>query len=116
VDVDSYRESISGALFDPKQAARDACDAKYLSAQDRLWYVSANVSSKLKRKEALWQFEEQHASFGMVDFLVHTLLPKCVHRFLIVGIFNRFNDYCAWSKWETALFLPKVPKVGKSVG
>lgn len=62
----------------------------------------------MKRKDALWQFEEHTATFGVVDYFKAKIWPDSM-----TGILSRYAGYCAWSKWDNALFLPHVPEIGK---
>lgn len=102
--VEDYHANVNGLLFDPKQAIQDELAPEYMAVKDKIWFSSAIVAKDIGRKQALWQFEEQASTFGLVDTFMKRMRPQALR-----GIFNRYQDYYTWSKWDSALFLPRVP-------
>lgn len=106
-EEEEYHLHVNGPLHDPKQAVFDALLPEFMDVKEKIWFSSAIVATSTNRKSALWQFEEQTATFGLVDYVIHVLKPG--H---FPGLFNRYQDYYTWTKWDSALFLPRVPKPG----
>ena len=103
VDLDQYNTKVGGPIKDRKLAAKDIEDPQYMTAKDKLWIASARAAEELHKDEAIWQFREHKVYFGAIDWI---LRPR--H-----GIFHRYSDYFTWSRWDEALFLPKVPEIGE---
>jgi hypothetical protein len=105
IDPAEYKAKVGGPLLDESVALKDMENPAYMSAKDKIWIASAKAAKELGRNEALWQFEEQVATFGVIDWLLHKLFATSG------GIFNRFHACYTWSRWDEALFLPKVPQI-----
>jgi len=104
IDEELYAEKVGGPLREPKQAEIDAKNPKFMSAENRLWIASLAAAKRGgASREAIWQFDEPVAYFGIFDMLFK---PKNG------GLFKRYGEYFTWSRWDEALFLPRVPPIG----
>ncbi|KAH9254838.1 hypothetical protein BASA81_007088 [Batrachochytrium salamandrivorans] len=105
---EDYHLNVNGPLCDPTQAAFDDLLPEFMDVKEKIWFSSAIVAKNTNRKSALWQFEEQTTTFGVIDYLIHLVKPG-----YFPGLFNRYQHYYTWTKWDSALFLPRVPEVGE---
>jgi len=106
IDEAVYKEKVGGPLKDAKLAVLDEINPQFLSAEDKLNMASL-AAAKMRPKppaEAIWQFEEPVVYFGIVDTI---LKPKNC------GVFTRYKEYFTWSRWDQALFLPRIPPIGE---
>ena len=104
IDEALYDEKVGGPLKDPELAIRDQKNPKYMTPENRLFIASLAAAKKSgASREAMWQFDEPVAYFGFFDSI---LKPKNG------GLFKRYGDYFTWSRWDEALFLPRVPRIG----
>jgi hypothetical protein len=104
---DDYMEKVGGPLYDEQIATVDRNDPKYMTVEDKIWHAAMMYANTTGKKEALWQYREDVAVFGWGDYLAYHL------GILNTGIFNRYTNYCVWSRWDKVLFLATVPKIGK---
>lgn len=100
------------AIFSPEQSRLDRRNPRYQDAKEKLWAVSATIAKRLGRDDAYWQFREHVANFGVVDTFFHRVLPKRFRSLFATGVFNRYDDYFTWSRWDQLLFLPPLPGGG----
>jgi hypothetical protein len=106
VPKQEYIEAFDGkpkCIFSRKQAKIDNCDPSYLDKDTRYRRQAGEIAIQCKNDGAVWQFVETTTSFGVVDSLLVSLGIKRT------GIFQRYQDYCCWSRWERILFLPQCP-------
>ncbi|KAH9251345.1 hypothetical protein BASA81_010756 [Batrachochytrium salamandrivorans] len=116
VDLNEYSMAVGAnhkgkpyAMFSPEQSKLDRRNPRYQDAKEKLWAVSANIAKRLGRRDAYWQFREQIANFGMVDTFFYRTLPKRFRNLFATGVFNRYDNYFTWSRWDQVLFLPPLP-------
>jgi len=118
-----YRDAFEGkptSLYDRKQATQDNINPKYLSKKRRFYHQALEMAmdpandanryhvqfrdiAPFDKEEAINNYKEGVDNFGIVDKILIGLGLE--HR----GIFNRYNDYAVWSRWQRVLFLPRVP-------
>jgi len=106
IDEEQYHRELDGHIYDEKVAVVDRGNAKYLTAKDRLWAACAEVAIKEKNEEAMWQFTEKPAFFGIFDRMFQ---PK------LGGIFKRYEDYFTWSRWDKLLYMCRVPEFDETL-
>jgi hypothetical protein len=104
---DDYMEKVGGPLYDAKISEVDRENPIYMTIEDKIWHGAMIYSKTSGKKEALWQYKEDVVVFGWFDYIARRL------GILHTGIFNRYNNYCVWSRWDKVLFLATVPKIGK---
>jgi hypothetical protein len=105
IDPEEYKSKVGAPLLDKRVAMKDNEDTTYMPSIDKIWIASVSAAKELGRTEALWQFEEQVTTFGAVDWLFQEIF------WTKGGIFNRFYACYTWSRWDEALFLPKIPQI-----
>ena len=105
IDEQLYEIEVGGPLKDREVAAKDREDPVFMTPKDKLWKQCAIVAVEEKNPEAIWQYDEQPAYFGIVDQITKPRLG---------GIFKRYADYFTWSRWDKVLFLSQVPELGKA--
>ena len=105
IDEQVYAQEVGGPLKNADLAAMDVVNPMYITPKDKLWRACAVVALEENNEEAIWQFDEKPSYFGIVD---RYLKPK------LGGIFNRYEPYCTWSRWDKVLWLPEVPEIGQT--
>jgi hypothetical protein len=91
------------SIYGPRQARRDDDDPNYLDQETRYRRQAGQIARQLQNRAAMWQFIESTTNFGLVDSLLAEVGLKST------GIFQRYKNYCCWSRWEKVLFLPSCP-------
>lgn len=105
IDKEDYKREVGGEIQDAALAIMDDANPIYLSPKDRFWDACGKVAVEEKNDEAMWQFTESAAYFGVFDAYFE---PR--HG----GVFKRYDHYFTWSRWEKVLFMCGVPEIGKS--
>jgi len=102
-DYEKAMGSTSNSLFDSKQADLDEDDPVF-------------NESKARRNVAF--FDENRKYFGLIEeMLAKVHFPGAKH----LAIFNRYEDYRVWSRWDDILYCGALPdsefeaKIGESV-
>ena len=105
VKGDGY--SVSSALRNYKLAVKDMADPKYNTPQDFVWKMAEKWARESGNKIALWVFERKPVYF---DTGAQWLSLLGINR---EPIFERFNEFHTWSRWDKVLFMSPCSKVKK---
>ena len=112
VDAEMYKRAMGGkwvGLKDVWQARADRSDLAFMTDVDKVWAVAGMVAKSRGMDEADWQFNDRERAFGVVD----AVALRCGVE--TDGVFQRFEAYATWSRWDRVLFLPMTTHRGVEV-
>jgi hypothetical protein len=107
IPPDEYKAAVGGkmrGLWAPRLSRKDAKKSDFLRPKDNLWRQASKYAKYHGNPSAVTFFEEPIVNFGYFDQCLQFIGLKTS------GIFNRYEGYRCWSRWDQVLFLPVVPK------
>jgi len=99
-------------IHDPERAAKDTTDTKFMTAEEEKNFRFANVAKQRNLQNAIAEFQKPAVYFDPAYYYFATKILGT--RF--GGMFNRYQSYRCWSRWEKILFISDVPELSGVFG